>query len=357
MNKNNKDQEMNLEGTRTRIGILGAGGGGTNAIANNAHKFAPFDLDFLAINTDKQALLSKASQEKGKFFKRYLIGKNLTKGLGAGANPQIGWNAAKEDREFLEQWLSDKRMIFIATGMGGGSGTGAGPYVARLAKMMGVLTVAISTLPFDFEGRERMENALIGLKTIEKYSDLSIVINNNDLFKLNGKDTAEAAFQAADKLLGDAIVTILSLLLEDAYINLDFADVKKVVQDSGAGYINIGFIRGVNDEGLESNEEKIEKGVRELLTNALVTVEMNTAKKALLSISGPEEILRMDYVRYIINKILQEVNPELDIIFGLTINNRLEDNLKMSLILTGMDKLRITDGVKTIEEMHSFKTK
>ncbi len=336
---------------KVKIGIIGAGGGGSNAVANNAHKFGPFDVDFLAINTDEQALAKQAQRkETAKFFQRKLIGKNLTNGLGAGANPDVGWKAAAEDQEWIKKWLSDKKIVFIATGMGGGSGTGAGPFVARLASMMGILTIGVSTLPFEFEGKERMENALTGLKTMEKYADLSIVINNNDLFKKHSNSTVESTFAAADKLLGDGIITILNLILEDAYINLDFADVKKVVKDAGGGFINIGFAKGLSEGGLEENKDKLDKGIERLLDDTIIPTEMKTAKKALLSISGRKEILKMDFVRYIINKILETVNANLDIIFGLTMNANLEDNLKISLILTGMDKLAITENIQDIEE-------
>ena len=336
---------------KVKIGIIGAGGGGANAVANNAHKFGPFDVDFLAINTDEQALAKQAQRkETAKFFERKLIGKKLTHGLGAGANPEIGWKAAAEDAEWMKKWLEGKKVVFIATGMGGGSGTGAGPFVARLAAMMGILTIGVSTLPFEFEGKERMENALTGLKTMEKYADLSIVINNNDLFKKYSNSTVESTFAAADKLLGDGIITILNLILEDAYINLDFADVQKVVKNAGGGFINIGFVKNLTESGLEENKEKLDKGIERLLDTTLIPTEMTTAKKALLSISGRREILKMDYVRYIINQILETVNTDLDIIFGLTMNNNLEDNLKISLILTGMDKLAITDDILDIEE-------
>lgn len=340
---------------KVKIGIIGAGGGGTNAVANNAHKFAPFNIDFLAINTDEQALIKQAQKrETARFFQRKLIGKNLTDGLGAGAIPSIGWKAAAEDKAFLEKWLSDKKIVFIATGLGGGTGTGAAPYCARLATMMGILTVSISTLPFEFEGKERMENALTGLKTLEKYSDLSIIINNNDLFKKHSSDTVESTFNAADRLLGDGIITILNLILEDAYINLDFADIRKVVSGAGGGFINIGFAKGISSTGLSDNQEKLADAVERLLDSTLIPSEMRTAKRALLSISGARDNLIMDYVRFIINSILEIVNPELDVIFGLTINESLEDNLKISLILTGMDKLSITDDIQDIEEKYIF---
>ncbi len=338
---------------KVKIGIVGAGGGGANAVANNAHKFGPFDVDFLAINTDEQALAKQAQRrETARFFQRKLIGRNITNGLGAGANPDIGWKAIAEDQQWIRKWLADKKIVFIATGMGGGSGTGAGPHVAKIASMMGILSIGVSTLPFEFEGKERMENALMGLKTMEKYADLSIVINNNDLFKKYSDSTVESTFVAADKLLGDGIITILNLILEDAYINLDFADVKKIVKNSGGGFINIGFARGITENGLEENKDKIIKGVERLLDDTIIPSEMKTAKKALLSISGRKEILKMDYVRFIINKILEHVNPNLDIIFGLTMNPNLEENLKISLILTGMDKLAITENIKDIEEKY-----
>ncbi len=151
---------------KVKIGIVGAGGGGANAVANNAHKFGPFDVDFLAINTDEQALAKQAQRrETARFFQRKLIGRNITHGLGAGANPDIGWKAIAEDQQWIRKWLADKKIVFIATGMGGGSGTGAGPHVAKIASMMGILSIGVSTLPFEFEGKERMENALMGCKT------------------------------------------------------------------------------------------------------------------------------------------------------------------------------------------------
>lgn len=340
---------------KIKIGIIGAGGGGTNAIANNAHKFVPFDVSFLAINTDIQALEKQkkgSKRDNSKFFERKLIGRRLTRGLGAGSNPDIGWKAAAEDREWIEKWLSDKKLVFIATGMGGGSGTGAGPYIARLAKNMGILTIGVSTLPFLFEGKERMDNALTGLKTMEKYADLSIVINNNDLFKKHSSDTVEHTFAKADKYLGDGIITVLNLLLEDALINLDLADIRKVVKDSGGGFINIAFAKGIDESGLDSNKEKFEKAISSLFDLTFIPSDVKTATKALLSISGSPNILKMEYVRFIVNKILATVSHDLDIIFGVTNNPALEDNVKISLILTGMDKIVLTDDVKDIEEKY-----
>src|ERR1051325_5022739 len=200
--------------------------------------------------------------------------------------------------------------------MGGGSGTGAGPYIARLAKNLGILTIGVSTLPFLFEGKERMDNALTGLKTMEKYADLSIVINNNDLFKKHSSDTVEHTFVKADKYLGDGIITILNLLLEDALINLDLADIRKVVKDSGGGFINIAFAKGIDGNGLDKNKEKFEEAI---------------------------------------NKLLEKVSHDLDIIFGVTNNQALEDNVKISLILTGMDKIVLTDDIKDIEEKYFSK--
>lgn len=338
---------------KVRIGIVGAGGGGTNAVANNAHKFAPFDIDFLAINTDEQALQkTRYKKDSGKYFERKLIGKKLTSGLGAGSNPDIGWKAAEEEREWLTSWLSEKKLVFIATGMGGGTGTGSGPYVAKLAKKLGVLTVGISTIPFSFEGKERMENALSGLKTMEKYADLSIVINNNDLFKQHADNTVESTFIAADKLLGDGIITILNLILEDAYINVDFADIKKVIENAKGGFISIAFAKDVDDSGLSNNGEKFDAAISQLLDHTIVPTEMKTATRAVLSISGSTENLKMDYVRYIINSILENVNTNLDIIFGLTNNNELENNVKLSLILTGMDRIVVTENVIDLEEKY-----
>lgn len=334
---------------KVRIGIVGAGGGGTNAVANNAHKFSPFNIDFLAINTDEQAL-QRSGKNNYKYFERKLIGKKITNGLGAGSNPDIGWKAAIEEKEWLKNWLKEKKLVFIATGLGGGTGSGAAPYVTKLAKELGILTICISTIPFAFEGKERTENALSGLKTIEKYADLSIVINNNDLFKQHSENTVESTFITADKLLGDAIITILNLMLEDSYINVDFADIQKVIKDAKGGFISITFAKDINDKGLKENSGKFDKAVKQLLDHTIVPTEMKTARRAVLSISGPSKILKMDYVRYIINSILENVNVNLDIIFGLTNNNELGNNLKISLILTGMKKMIETNNIVGVEE-------
>ena len=298
-----------------RIIVIGVGGAGNNAV-NRMIDDAISNVEFFVANTDKQALsLSKASN-------RIILGESITNGLGAGGDPTVGKEAAEASEKEIREIIKGANMVFIAAGMGGGTGTGAAPVIAKYAKDEGALTVAIVTRPFNFEGNKRTEYSINGLNELKENVDSLIVVSNDKLLMNNGNMPIGQAFSEADKVLAQSVKTITDLILIPAVINLDFADVKNTLKDSGIALI--GF-------GMGSGENRANDAAESALNCPLIEQSVRGARKAICHITcGPKVSLYecQSTVRYII----ENSGNELDLKFGVSINDQLSDEIMLSII-------------------------
>src|SRR5919197_6452283 len=316
--------EMNghgsLEGT-ARIVVLGIGGGGSNAV-NRMIQAGVRGVDFVAINTDAQALARSEAPT------RIRIGEKLTRGLGAGGNPSIGEKAAEESAEQVLDLVRDADMVFIAAGMGGGTGTGAAPVVAHLSKEAGALTVGVVTRPFSFEGRKRASNADEGIDRLRENVDTLITIPNDRLLQvIDRKTTIEQAFMEVDDVLRQGIQGISELITEPGLINLDFADVKSIMSESGGALMAIG--RG-------TGETRAQDAARMAISSPLLDISMEGARGVLLNITGGAD-QGVREIKEAAEVIAQAADPEANIIFGAVIDPKLENEVKITVIATGFD--------------------
>jgi cell division protein FtsZ len=322
-----KVHSMNGHGSldgAARIIVLGIGGGGSNAV-NRMIQSGVRGVEFVAINTDTQAL---SRSEAGS---RVHIGEKLTRGLGAGGNPSVGEKAAEESAEQISDLVRDSDMVFIATGMGGGTGTGAAPIIAQIAKDSGALTVGVVTRPFTFEGRQRAKNADEGIAELRDRVDTLITIPNDRLLQvIDRKTTLEQAFMEVDDVLRQGIQGISELITEPGLINLDFADVKSIMADSGGALMAIGHGTG---------ETRAQDAARMAISSPLLDLSMDGAKGVLLNITGGND-LALSEINEAADVVAQAADPEANIIFGAVIDPRLENEVKITVIATGFDVLQ-----------------
>ncbi len=306
-------------GPVANIKVIGIGGGGNNAV-NRMINANITSAQFVAINTDKQALLmSKADL-------RLQIGEKLTRGLGAGAEPEIGQKAAEESKASISEMLKDSDLVFITAGMGGGTGTGAAPIIAQLAKDMGILTIAVVTKPFNFEGRKRMENAEKGLEGLRKYVDTLVVIPNDKLLKLVPKGTPIVeAFRYADDVLRQGIQGISDLIVTPSLINLDFADVRSIMKNRGLAHMGIGRGKG---------ENKTIEAVRQAVSSPLLETTIEGATGVLINVKGGND-LPLDEVYEAVDLVKEVVDETGNIIFGAAIDEAMNDEVEITIIATG----------------------
>ena len=306
-------------GPVANIKVIGVGGGGNNAV-NRMINANITSAQFVAINTDKQALLmSKADL-------RLQIGEKLTRGLGAGADPEIGQKAAEESKASISEMLKDSDLVFITAGMGGGTGTGAAPIIAQLAKEMGILTIAVVTKPFNFEGRKRMENAEKGLENLKKYVDTLVVIPNDKLLKLVPKGTPIVeAFRYADDVLRQGIQGISDLIVTPSLINLDFADVRSIMKNKGLAHMGIGHGKGDN---------KTIEAVRQAVSSPLLETTIEGATGILINVKGGND-LPLDEVYEAVELVKEVVDDNGNIIFGSAIDEAMNDEVEITIIATG----------------------
>lgn len=302
-----------------KILVIGVGGGGNNAV-NRMVAANITSAEFVAINTDKQALLmSKATH-------RVQIGEKLTKGLGAGAEPEIGQKAAEESKQVLTEMLRDCDLAFITAGMGGGTGTGAAPVVAQIAKELGILTIAVVTKPFNFEGKRRMENAEKGIAELKKYVDTLVIIPNDKLLRIVPKGTPIVeAFRCADDVLRQGIQGISDLIVVPSLINLDFADVKSIMKNKGLAHMGIG--RG-------KNENRTIEAVRQAVQSPLLETTIEGATGILINVKGGLD-LAIDEVDEAVALVKEVVDPDCNIIFGAGIDEAFSDEVEITVIATG----------------------
>lgn len=301
--------------------VVGVGGGGNNAV-NRMIDCGLKDIEFIAINTDKQVLMNS------KAITKIQIGEKLTKGLGAGANPEIGQKAAEESREDIMASLKGANMVFVTAGMGGGTGTGAAPVVASIAKEMGILTVGVVTKPFTTEGRRRSVQAEAGIEELRKAVDTLVVIPNDRLLMISDKHTSVLeAFKNADDVLRQSIQGISDVIRQEGAINLDFADVKAVMKDRGLAHMGIGHAKG---------ENKSEEAVKMAINSPLLETSIDGAKGVLLHVTGGAE-LSMIEANEVAEIVQQLVDIDATFIYGMGIDENLKDEIIVTVIATGFD--------------------
>jgi cell division protein FtsZ len=309
-----------LEGA-ARIIVLGVGGGGSNAV-NRMIQSGVRGVEFVAINTDTHALARSEAAT------RIHLGDKLTRGLGAGGNPNVGEKSAEESAEQIAESVRDADMVFIAAGMGGGTGTGAAPVIAQIAKELGALTVGVVTKPFSFEGRQRAKNAEEGIAQLRERVDTLIIIPNDRLLEvIDRKTTLEQAFMEVDDVLRQGIQGISELITEPGLINLDFADVKSIMSDSGGALMAIG--RG-------TGETRAQDAARMAISSPLLDISMEGARGVLLNITGGTD-LALSEINEAADVVAHAADPEANIIFGAVIDPSLENEVKITVIATGFD--------------------
>ena len=303
-----------------QIKVVGVGGGGGNAV-NRMVDAGVRGVEFIAINTDKAALyLSKASQ-------KIQIGTKATNGMGAGANPDKGKMAAEESREEIAAAIRSADMIFITAGMGGGTGTGAAPIVAQIAKELGILTVGIVTKPFAFEGKKRMTQAEAGIAALREHVDSLVVIPNERLkYVSEQKITFKNAFDIADDVLRQGVQSISELINVTALVNLDFADVSAIMSDAGYAHMGVGVATG---------RDKAEQAARAAITSPLIETSMDNARGVIISITGSSDI-GLEEVELASTIISEMAHPDATIIWGAQLDDTLEDTIRVTVVATGL---------------------
>lgn len=312
-----------------QIKVIGVGGGGGNAV-NRMIEAGLKGVSYIVVNTDKQALNASVAETKVQ------IGEKLTRGLGAGANPETGMKAAEENIEEIVKYFDGVDMVFITAGMGGGTGTGAAPVIAKAAKEMGILTVGVVTKPFTFEGSKRRKHAELGIEYLKQYVDSLVVVPNDRLLQISEKNTTmKEAFGMADDVLRQGIQGITDLITESGVINLDFADVKTVMSDRGIAHMGVGTGRG---------ENRVIDAVKEAIGSPLLETSIDGAKAILLNIMGGYDLGMLE-ANEAADLIEKAAARDANIIFGASIKEDLEDEIRITVIATGFD-----DGEAEAEE-------
>lgn len=318
-----KPEQRRAVDHRPRITVIGVGGAGCNAV-NNMISAGLVGVDFVVANTDAQALSSSSAEH------RLQLGSRLTEGLGAGSKPEIGEAAAQEAIDEIRHQIADSHMVFIAAGMGGGTGTGAASVIARASKEMGILTVGVVTKPFQFEGARRMRIAEAGIVELRKHVDTLIVIPNQNLFRVaNERTTFEEAFVLADQVLYSGVACIVDLIVKDGIINLDFADVRTIMAGMGTAMLGTGEASG---------ERRAISAAEEAIANPLLDdVSLKGARGLLLSITGGRSLTLYE-VDEAADRVKAEVDPDANIIVGATIDETLGEKVRVSIVASGMAK-------------------
>src|SRR5690554_2429977 len=319
--------DTNLDSLAT-IKVIGVGGGGNNAV-NRMIEHGVQGVDFIAVNTDAQALnLSKAEI-------KMQIGTKLTRGLGAGANPEVGRKAAEESKEQIEEVLKGSDMVFVTAGMGGGTGTGAAPVIAQVAKEIGALTVGVVTRPFTFEGRKRSTQAVSGIEGLKNSVDTLIVIPNDRLLEIIDKNTPMLeAFREADNVLRQGVQGISDLIATPGLINVDFADVKTIMSDKGSALMGIGIATG---------ENRATEAAKKAISSPLLETSIDGARGVLMNITGGAN-LSLYEVQEAADIVTSAADQEVNVIFGSVINENLKEEIVVTVIANGFDETKAPLG-------------
>jgi len=319
-----KELEELIKKQQSKVKVFGVGGGGGNTISR-MREIGIKGGEFIAVNTDAQDLLYTNTDHK------LLIGKELTLGLGAGSNPKIGEEAAHESEQDIKKLLAGSDMVFVTCGLGGGTGTGAAPIIAELAKKQGALTIGVVTLPFTIEGRKRVENAEYGLERMESVVDTLIVIPNDKLLEIAPELPLQTAFKVADEILTNAVKGVTELVTKSGLVNLDFADIRAVMTNGGVSLIGMG-----ESDSAKRAEEAIEKA----LTTPLLDVDISNARGALVNIIGGND-MSLDEARDIIARVGEQLSPEAKLIWGAQISPEMEKSIRVMIIITGVHSPQI----------------
>ena len=317
------------------IRVVGVGGGGSNAV-NRMISSGLKGVEFIAINTDKQALRKSTAPTQ------LAIGEKITNGFGAGSNPEIGKRAADEAYNDIKQLLSGADMVFLTAGMGGGTGTGATPIVAKAAREMDILTVGVVTTPFSFEGKRRKDQAIEGIEEISQYVD-SLVVIPNDRLKLvsDARITLANAFSEADDVLRRGVQSISDLINVPGFINIDFADVTSVLADSGVAYMGMGRANG---------KDKAQEAAAMAITSPLLETSIKGAKGVIISISASADV-GLEDVDLASTMIANECNPDASVIWGVAFDPELEDEMRITIIAANFDNTESEAKVEVVEEV------
>ncbi|MBW3012146.1 cell division protein FtsZ [Candidatus Woesearchaeota archaeon] len=328
-----KELEMLLARQQAKIKVIGVGGAGNNTI-NRISEVGIKGAEIIAVNTDAQDLLYTTAGKK------ILIGKELTEGLGAGSEPSIGREAAKESQQELKSSIQNSDMVFITCGLGGGTGTGAGPVIAEIAKKAGCLTVGICTMPFTMEGQRRYENAVIGLEQMEQSVDTLIVIPNNKLLELAPDLPLHTAFKVADEILTNAVKGIAELVTKAGLVNLDFADIRTVMANGGVAMIGTGE---------SDTENRAAEAVEKAINNPLLDVDITGANGALVNVLGGPD-MTLEEARSVVEAVSSKLAEDARLIWGAQISSDLQNVVKVMLIVTGVKSSQIFGPERKVSE-------
>ncbi len=317
-----EDEELRelVEKLKVNIKIVGCGGGGSNTIQRMMEE-GVYGAELIAANTDAQHLLHIRANRK------VLLGRRRTRGLGAGSDPLVGEDAARESEEQLTSVLQNADMVFVTAGLGGGTGTGSAPYIAKLAKEMGALVLSVVTLPFQAEGKLRMENALWGLERLRRYSDTTIVIPNDKLLELVPRLPLNEAFKVADTVLMITIKGITEILTKPGLVNVDYADLKTVLGSGGVAMVGIGES--------ESTQERVKEAVEEAINSPLIDADISDATGALVRIVGDEH-MSVKEAQMAVDLVQKKINPMAKIIWGASVDPEMENMVQVLVVLSGV---------------------
>jgi len=328
-----RELEELVKRQQSKVKVFGVGGGGGNTISR-MREIGIKGGEFIAVNTDAQDLLYTNADYK------LLIGRELTMGLGAGSNPKIGEEAAHESEQEIKKKLHDCDMVFVTCGLGGGTGTGAAPVIAELAKKQGALTIGVVTLPFTIEGKKRNENAEYGLERMESVVDTLIVIPNDKLLEIAPELPLQTAFKVADEILTNAVKGVTELVTKAGLVNLDFADIRAVMTNGGVSLIGMG-----ESDSAKRAHDAVEKAI----SNPLLDVDVSSAMGALVNIIGGND-MSLDEARDIIATVGEKLSPEAKLIWGAQISPEMEKSIRVMIIITGVKSPQII-GTDLPEDM------
>ena len=338
LSKSELDAELEafLSKQKAKIKVVGCGGGGNNTI-DRITEVGVAGAETVAINTDAQDLLYTSADKK------MLIGKDVTNGMGAGSNPKLGEEAARENENDIKKVLAGSDLVFVTCGLGGGTGTGSAPVVSEVASKSGALVVGIVTMPFKMEGNTRYENAVVGLEKMEQIVDTLIVIPNDKLLELAPDLPLHTSFKVADEILTNAVKGIAELVTKAGLVNLDFADIKAVMKNGGVALIGVGE---------SDTENRAIEAVEKAINNPLLEVDVTGASGALINVSGGED-MTLDEARNVVETISERLSPDAKIIWGAQISKDLDKTIRTMLVITGVKSpqifghdVRVTDKKK-----------